>query len=194
MTITLIISLIGFIITIALNIYNIQENKKANIQSNLSKDQELCLNLVQLFCGNILKNKEGLEKSLEEYVKKVYPEYKSELNLFSNLPIWLIHKIRISTTSKRVHKILFYTQLKRYSNKENIDNYTELINYSLLYKELYKDFKGIRIKDLEYLEFAIYDIDKKTIGPICKKLKREYGLTSRGKIEKYFQSIKVNVL
>ena len=57
----------------------------------------------------------------------------------------------------------------------------ELITYSLLYKEMYKDYKNIKISDIDYLKFVINDMDEKEIRKDIKKLKTVYGLSLRGK-------------
>lgn len=191
-----IITLFGIFATLILSIYNVWANSILMKKDELSEDQKLCFNVIQVMAGNVIKNtnKENKEQDLlvliKKYVETAYPEYIDEINVFENVAIWLFHKMRSANMSKRIHNILLYSQQRRYNNE--MVGKDELITYSLLYKEMYKDYKNIKICDLDYLRFTINDLNEREIRKDIKKLKTVYGLTLRGKIrlfKKYLRNI-----
>lgn len=190
------ITLFGIFATLILSIYNFWANRILMKKDELSKDQKICFNVIQIMAGNVIKNKnkENKEQDLllliKKYVETTYPEYKNEINIFENVAIWLFHKMRSAFMSKRIHNILLYSQQRRYNNE--MVGKDELITYSLLYKEIYNDYKNIKINDLDYLRFAINDLNEKEIRKDTKKLKTIYGLTFRGKVrlfKKYIRNL-----
>ncbi|MDD2371627.1 MAG: hypothetical protein PHQ32_06480 [Firmicutes bacterium] len=192
------ITLIGIGLTFFIGVYNASINIKLAKHKNLTNEQELCLNVLQILAGNIIdveeeillhkkrykqKNKTDiddkdinkLEYVIEKYVVRCYPDYKTEISCFTNPVIWFLHKMRISTTSNKVHRILLNYQEGLY--KETMTGNHALITFSLLYKEFYKDLKHLNIGDLDYLRFSINDLVIENYTDVVKELKKLYGLT-----------------